>query len=388
MVVNNTEIQKSLLTPNDVLIVPESRQRNHVGRFRQDRSVDSSRLRSRGRTARQIGAVGRFAGAVRRLSRADRASCVAGQAESSQFVQLEQPVAVLRRGDLRSAARRTRQTARREPSRKRHPADLRAGLSRSRDVRGRRRRRQVRPARHRQAGRARHRLHRNRRRLHRRQRFIDDRLAARVSEDERGPTRQRISRNDPARTEPGTARRTVQAGRRRAEVDRRAETVRDTTQSDRVQSIKGDKLGQIDIETMGRVVSAGREFWRHAALFGGVRRYTGITQVRVGDPTVPKGAFRRRRVVRRRRRGIASTTGTFRRAARSPTSNICGRAPSLGADDRVRAGVRLAFTAKTLGLHTFLLGRRLGFTRDGDAPVQNIFRAAASFVCRDTNPTN
>ena len=56
-------------------------------------------------------------------------------------------------------------------------------------------------------------------------------------------------------------------------------------------NVQGDKLGQVDIEQWGGSFEMGREFWRHAALFGGVRRYAGSTQVRVGDPTVPKGRF-------------------------------------------------------------------------------------------------
>ncbi|HEY6598326.1 MAG TPA: patatin-like phospholipase family protein [Pseudomonadales bacterium] len=141
---------------------------------------------------------------------------------------------------------------------------------------------------------------------------------------------------------------------------------------------QGDKLGQTDIEQYGGSFAAGREFWRHAALFGGIRRYTGNTQVRVGDPTTPKSHFEG---------GEWFVNGTWDRIdnryfpSRGTFANFeyLWSRQSIGADDQFEQAFGSAFTAKTIGLHTFLLGTRFGFTRDGDAPVQNVFRAGGIF---------
>ena len=148
---------------------------------------------------------------------------------------------------------------------------------------------------------------------------------------------------------------------------------------------QGDKLGQIDIEQYGGSFSAGREFWRHAALFGGIRRYTGSTQVRVGDPTVPKGHFEG---------GEWFVNGTWDRIdnryfpSRGTFANFeyLWSRPSIGADDEFEQVFGSAFTAKTIGLHTFILGTRIGVTRNGAAPVQNVYHAGGIFELSGYEP--
>ncbi len=141
---------------------------------------------------------------------------------------------------------------------------------------------------------------------------------------------------------------------------------------------QGDKLGQIDIEKWGGSFQMGREFWRHAALFAGIRRYAGSTQVRVGDPTVPKGAFDG---------GEWFTDGSWdridnryfpSRGTYADFEYLWSRT-ALGADNDFEQFRGSLFTAKTWGLHTFLLGGRLGLTREGDAPVQNVYLAGGIF---------
>ena len=141
---------------------------------------------------------------------------------------------------------------------------------------------------------------------------------------------------------------------------------------------QGDKLGQIDIEKWGGSFQMGREFWRHAALFAGIRRYAGSTQVRVGDPTVPKGAFDGGewfldgswdRIDNR----YFPSRGTY-----ADFEYLWSRT-ALGADSEFEQFRGSMFTAKTWGLHTFLLGGRLGLTREGDAPIQNIYLAGGIF---------
>lgn len=141
---------------------------------------------------------------------------------------------------------------------------------------------------------------------------------------------------------------------------------------------QGDKLGQIDVEQWGGSFSMGREFWRHAALFAGIRRYAGTTRVRVGDPTVPKGPFDG---------GEWFVNGTWDRIdnryfpLRGTYANFeyLWSRTAIGADDEFEQVAGSAFTAKTWGLHTLIFGSRLGLTRHGQAPVPNVYLAGGIF---------
>jgi NTE family protein len=141
---------------------------------------------------------------------------------------------------------------------------------------------------------------------------------------------------------------------------------------------QGEKLGQVQIEEWGGSLAYGREFWRHAALFVGVRRYAGSTRVRVGDPTVPSGPFDG---------GEWFVNGTWDRIdnryfpSRGTYANFeyLWSRSELGADTEFEQFMGSAFTAATWGLHTFILGARLGITESGDAPEQNLYRAGGIF---------
>ena len=141
---------------------------------------------------------------------------------------------------------------------------------------------------------------------------------------------------------------------------------------------QGEKLGQVQIEEWGGSLAFGREFWRHAALFVGVRRYDGSTRVRVGDPDVPSGPFDG---------GEWFVDGTWDRIdnryfpSRGTYANFeyLWSRSELGADTEFEQFMGSAFTAATWGLHTFILGARLGITESGDAPEQNLYRAGGIF---------
>ena len=49
----------------------------------------------------------------------------------------------------------------------------------------------------------------------------------------------------------------------------------------------GNKLSEVDVEQYGLEVAAGHEFGTHAALFAGVRSFSGDVSVGVGDPNTP-----------------------------------------------------------------------------------------------------
>jgi NTE family protein len=141
---------------------------------------------------------------------------------------------------------------------------------------------------------------------------------------------------------------------------------------------QGDKLGQIDIEQYGAAFSMGREFWRHAALFGGIRRYAGSTHVRVGEPSLSEGPFDGGewfvngawdRIDNR----YFPSYGTYADFEYSWSRGY------LGADTDFEQFAGSIFTAKSWGLHTMILGGRLGLTRNGEAPTQNLYRAGGIF---------
>jgi NTE family protein len=141
---------------------------------------------------------------------------------------------------------------------------------------------------------------------------------------------------------------------------------------------QGEKLGQVQIEEWGGSLAFGREFWRHAALFGGVRRYAGSTRVRVGDPTVPSGPFDG---------GEWFVDGTWDRIDNRyfpsrgtyATFEYLWSRSELGADSEFEQFMGSAFSAATFGLHTFIVGARVGITESGHAPEQNLYRAGGIF---------
>ncbi len=143
-------------------------------------------------------------------------------------------------------------------------------------------------------------------------------------------------------------------------------------------SEQGDKLGQVDIEQYGTSLSLGRELRRGAALFAGVRRYAGSTHVRIGEPSLNEGPFDG---------GEWFVNGTLDRIDNRyfPSDGTFGgfeylwSRPKLGADTTFEQFTGSMFTAKSWGLHTLILGGRLGLTRDGEAPVQSVYRAGGIF---------
>src|SRR5262249_50206566 len=135
---------------------------------------------------------------------------------------------------------------------------------------------------------------------------------------------------------------------------------------------------QIDVEQTGASFAVGREFWRHAAVFGGVRRYVGNISASIGDPTVEKGEFDG---------GEWFADATFDRIDNRffPSDGVYADAEyswsrqSLGANTNVEQLSGSAFAANTWGRHTVLIGGRLGLTTEGTAPTQDLFRGGGIF---------
>jgi NTE family protein len=140
----------------------------------------------------------------------------------------------------------------------------------------------------------------------------------------------------------------------------------------------GNKTSQIDVEQTGASIAVGQDFWRHAALFGGVRRYVGNIKPSIGDPTVQKGQFDG---------GEWFLDTTFDRLDNRsfPSDGVYANAEyawsrrSLGADTNFEQLFGSAFAAETWGRHTVVIGSRFGLTMEGTAPTQNLFRGGGIF---------
>ncbi|NJN52735.1 MAG: BamA/TamA family outer membrane protein, partial [Gammaproteobacteria bacterium] len=139
----------------------------------------------------------------------------------------------------------------------------------------------------------------------------------------------------------------------------------------------GNKTSEVQIEQLGGSLALGREFWRHAALFAGVRRFTGDTEVEVGAPQANEnfegGEFFVNMNWDRLDDRYFPNSGTFAR-----TEYLTSRG-SLGASESFEQLDASALSAATWGRHTLLVGARYGTTFDGDAPVQSLFRAGGLF---------
>ena len=140
----------------------------------------------------------------------------------------------------------------------------------------------------------------------------------------------------------------------------------------------GNKTSQIDVEQTGASFAVGREFWRHAALFGGVRRYVGNINASIGDPTVEKGEFDGGEwyavttLDRLDNRSFPSS-GTYVNA------EYTWARQSLGANTNFEQLFGSAFAANTWDRHTVLIGSRFGLTMEGTAPTQDVFRGGGMF---------
>ncbi len=140
----------------------------------------------------------------------------------------------------------------------------------------------------------------------------------------------------------------------------------------------GNRVSQIDIEQMGASLAIGYEFWRHAALFGGARRYGGNIEQSIGDPNVPKGEFDGGEwfvdgIFDRLDNRDFPSKGTF------INTEYAWSRQSLGANTDFEQLSGSVFRADTWDRHTLMFGSHFGLTMQGTAPTQNIFRGGGIF---------
>jgi len=146
----------------------------------------------------------------------------------------------------------------------------------------------------------------------------------------------------------------------------------------------GSRNAEVQVDQLTASLALGREFWRHAALFGGLRRYTGDTEVETGAPQ-PNETFEG---------GEFFASGSWDRLDDRyfPSHGTFARVDYVWSRDALDASTEFeqldstALIAHTWGRHTFLLGGRYGTTIDGEAPIQNRFRAGGLFALSGFQP--
>ncbi len=139
----------------------------------------------------------------------------------------------------------------------------------------------------------------------------------------------------------------------------------------------GKKTSELQVEQIGATLAIGREFWRHAALFGGVRRYSGRADVEVGLPSPNEnfegGEYFVDATWDRLDDRYFPNRGTFLR-----TEYFWSR-DELGASAEFEQLNASAFFAHSWRRHTFFTSARYGTTRHDAAPTYSRFRAGGLF---------
>src|SRR5262249_40854036 len=127
----------------------------------------------------------------------------------------------------------------------------------------------------------------------------------------------------------------------------------------------GNAVNQFDVNDYGAELSIGREFGRAAALFVGVRRYSGDVDGNIRDPSLQRADFDGGEYVlnlqydRLDDRYFPSTGGFFK-------LGLIDSDESLGADSEFSQIEAQAFHAWSRSRHNFVVGGRYNTTLDDD----------------------
>lgn len=149
--------------------------------------------------------------------------------------------------------------------------------------------------------------------------------------------------------------------------------------NDRFNTLDGDEiLSENRVRRIGGSVAVGREFGTWGQLQFGLTRFSGDVDVRVGVPSEPTGSFDNGEFFARF--GFDTLDNI-----NFPQSGLFGSVEwllsrdGLGADEEFDQLLFDALAAKTWGRNTVLLGGSYFTTYDGEAPLQNRFRAGGLF---------
>jgi len=146
----------------------------------------------------------------------------------------------------------------------------------------------------------------------------------------------------------------------------------------------GDKVARVRIQEYGGSLAIGREFWRHAAIFFGIRRYTGDADVEIGPPhtsdSYDGGEWFANATWDRLDDRYFPSSGT------AVTFNYTWSETNLGADRNFEQLDTSFFNAATWGRNTWFTSMRYGTTLHSDAPLQNLFTLGGPFRLSGLEP--
>ena len=138
-------------------------------------------------------------------------------------------------------------------------------------------------------------------------------------------------------------------------------------------------IAKTSVFRVGAAIALGREFNSLGNIRLGLRRYTGRTEITVGDPDLPEQDIDAGEIFLDARYDSLDDLFFPRRGWKGDFGWL-GSRTQLGADsDFDQATVRV-LSAKTWGRHTLQLGGRIMTTYNGEAPIQSYFRLGGLFT--------
>lgn len=143
--------------------------------------------------------------------------------------------------------------------------------------------------------------------------------------------------------------------------------------------LEGDDIfAETRVFRIGGDLSIGRQFSSLGDIHLGLRRYTGKTEVIIGDPEIPEQDINAGEIFLNARFDSLDDI-FFPRHGLKGNLGWIGSRTELGADDDFDQAVARVLAAKTWGKHTLHLGGRILTTYNGIAPIQNYFRLGGLF---------
>ena len=143
--------------------------------------------------------------------------------------------------------------------------------------------------------------------------------------------------------------------------------------------LQGDDIfAETRVLRIGGDVSFGRQFSSLGDIRLGLRRYTGNTEVIIGDPEIPEEDFDAGEIFLNARYDSLDDI-FFPRHGVKGNLGWLGSRTELGADTDFDQAMARILAAKTWSKHTLHVGGRIMTTYNGVAPIQNYFRLGGLF---------
>lgn len=138
-------------------------------------------------------------------------------------------------------------------------------------------------------------------------------------------------------------------------------------------------IAETSVIRVGAAIALGREFNSLGNIRLGLRRYTGRTEITIGDPDLPEQDIDAGEIYLDARYDSLDDLFFPRRGWKGDFGWL-GSRTQLGADSDFDQATLRVLTAKTWGRHTLHLGGRIMTTYNGEAPIQSYFRLGGMFT--------